>query len=56
MGTSDLSALRVENAVDEDDELQRRLEKHGSRGLVKVASTEGASVPAEAAKNLIPAG
>jgi len=55
MGNTDLNNESANQAAD-DDELRRRLKKHGSRGLVKVASTEGASVTKAAAQNLVPAG
>lgn len=47
----------VEKRISENKQLlRRRLKKHGSRGFVKVVSSEGASVTTEAAKNLVPAG
>lgn len=35
--------------------LRERLEKHGSRGIVKVTSAEGTAVSRETASKLVPA-
>ncbi len=32
----------------------KRIRKYGTKGIVKVRSSEGASVPLDAAKNLVP--
>lgn len=38
-----------------ESRLRERLEKHGSRGIVKVTSAEGAAVSRETASKLVPA-
>jgi hypothetical protein len=49
-------SLEAEWDDDRNDEFARRLARYGSRGMVKVGSSEGASVSPESVKHLTPAG